>query len=46
MRGLRSTLLLLVALIGLGGYIYYSNSKPPADTDTEPRLFAAYVTGE
>jgi hypothetical protein len=41
MRGLRSTLVLLVALIALGGYIYYSNSHPPADTDTEPKLFTA-----
>jgi hypothetical protein len=44
MRGLRSTLLLLVALAGLGGYIYYSNSKPAADTDTEPKLFAGLDT--
>lgn len=41
MRGLRSTLVLLVGLIVLGGYIYYFNSKPPVDTDTEPKLFAA-----
>src|SRR5436190_23760713 len=40
MRGLRSSLILLVILIGLGGYIYYENGKPPADTDAKEKAFA------
>jgi hypothetical protein len=35
MRGLRSTLILLVVLAGLVGYIYYLNRAKPADTDTK-----------
>ena len=43
MRGLRSTLALVVVLIGLGGYIYFVTSKK-SDTDTgkkQEKVFAA-----
>src|SRR5215216_3791748 len=39
MRGLRSTLILLVVLAGLAGYIYYDSKKPPASTDTKQKAF-------
>jgi hypothetical protein len=35
MRGLRSTIALLVVLLGLGGYIYYISSQPPEDSATK-----------
>lgn len=35
MRGLRSTIALLVILIGLGGYIYYVGSQPAEDAATK-----------
>ena len=34
MRGLRSTIALLVVLIGLGAYIYFVTSKVPDSTTT------------
>ena len=41
MRGLRSTLLLLVALVGLGAYIYFVESeRDPAAADAKPRAFS------
>src|SRR3954470_12095898 len=44
MRGLKSTLFLLVVLVGLGAYIYFVASKPkePADAKQE-KVFAAIV---
>lgn len=40
MRGLRSTLLLLVVLAGLGGYIYYTGTGPVEETEEQPKMFA------
>jgi hypothetical protein len=40
MRGLRSTLILLVVLAGLVGYIYYDSKKPAASTDTKQKAFS------
>ena len=34
MRGLTSTILLIVVLAGLGGYIYFVDSKRPASSAT------------
>jgi len=45
MRGLRSTLVLVVLLAGLVGYIYYLNGREPTSTDTKEKAFAA-VKGE
>src|SRR5512132_1621299 len=39
MRGLRSTLILLLVLAGLVGYIYYDSKKPAASTDTKQKAF-------
>ena len=39
MRGLRSTLALLVVLAGLGGYIYFVASKTDETASTKDRLF-------
>ena len=36
MRGVRSTLVLLVAALGLGAYIYFFESGPPAGTPDPP----------
>lgn len=42
MRGLRSTLALLLVLSGLGAYIYFFASKQPADTGpSQERVFAS-----
>src|SRR6266542_3853710 len=44
MRGLRSTIALLVALIGLGAYIYFVTWKQPDSTDTtskQEKVFAS-----
>ena len=41
MRGLRSTLVLVVVLAGLVGYIYYLNGRESTGTDTKEKLFAA-----
>ena len=38
MRGLRSTLVLLVVLVGLGGYIYFVTWKQPADSGSATRI--------
>jgi len=40
MRGLRSTIALLVVLVGLGAYIYFVASKKTDDTPKQERLFA------
>jgi hypothetical protein len=40
MHRLRSTLILLVVLAGLVGYIYYDSKKAPASTDTKEKAFA------
>jgi uncharacterized protein DUF4340 len=40
MRGLRSTIVLLVVLIGLGGYIYFYASKPADSGSKNEKLFA------
>ena len=41
MRGLPSTILLVLALAGLGGYIYFVELKKPATTpDSKPKAFA------
>src|SRR5690349_11396062 len=41
MRGLRSTLILVVILAGLVGYIYFVDSKKPAaGADTKEKVFA------
>ncbi len=45
MRGLRSTLVLVVLLAGLVGYIYYLNGRESTSTDTKEKAFAA-VKGE
>ncbi len=37
MRGFRSTIVLLVVLVGLGAYIYMVELKKPAATDTAPK---------
>ena len=40
MRGLTSTIVLLVVLAGLGGYIYFVESKrEPADATAKPKAF-------
>ncbi len=41
MRGLRSTLFLVVVLAGLVGYIYYLNGRESTSTDSKEKLFAA-----
>jgi hypothetical protein len=40
MRGLRSTLILLVVLAGLAGYIYYDSKKPATSADTKEKAFS------
>lgn len=40
MRGLKSTIALLVVLVGLGGYIYfYEAGREPADPNAKPKAF-------
>ncbi len=39
MKGLRSTLALLVVLVGLGAYIYFVASKPTEDAAKQDKLF-------
>jgi Domain of unknown function (DUF4340) len=47
MRGLTSTLVLVVVLAGLGGYIYFVDSKRPAATaDGSPGAFGKVFTVE
>jgi hypothetical protein len=41
MRGLRSTLFLVVVLAALVGYIYYLNGRESTSTDSKEKLFAA-----
>ena len=42
MRGLKSTLALLVVLLGLGGYIYFGlANKPDSSTTSQEKLFPA-----
>jgi hypothetical protein len=40
MRGLPSTVALLVILLGLGGYIYYVGNEPATDADAKEKMFA------
>ncbi len=42
MKGLRSTLLLLVVLLGLGGYIYFQGATPTDTTPPSEKLFAGF----
>src|SRR4051812_9096210 len=44
MRGLRSTIVLLVVLAGLGAYIYFVASKPSDSSTTQNRLFPAVAS--
>ena len=46
MRGLRSTLLLIVVLAGLVGYIYYLDGRESTGTDTREELFSAVKEGD
>jgi len=46
MRGLRSTLALIVVLGGLVGYIYYLNNREPTDTDAKDKAFTAVKEDE
>lgn len=46
MRGLRSTIVLLVVLIGLVGYIYYLNQREPETTDAKEKAFASLKADE
>jgi hypothetical protein len=41
MRGLKSTAVLFVVLVGLGAYIYFVTWKKPADTEKKDKVFAA-----
>ena len=45
MRELRSTLVLIVVLAGLVGYIYYRNTREAAPEDARDKVFAS-VTAE
>ncbi len=40
MRGLTSTIILVVVLGGLVGYIYYDSGQPETDPNAKPRAFA------
>ena len=42
MKGLRSTLLLLVVLLGLGGYIYFQGARPSEETVKTEKLFPGF----
>jgi hypothetical protein len=45
MRGLRSTIALLIVLVGLGGYIYFVTWKQPTASGTgQEKMFPAAVT--
>jgi len=45
MRGLKSTLALLIVLVGLGAYIYFVASKPKEDTASkQEKVFASFAT--
>jgi hypothetical protein len=46
MRGLRSTLLLLVVLAGLVGYIYYDRQQPVGGQDEREKAFAAVTADD
>ena len=41
MRGLKSTLALLVVLVGLGAYIYFVNPQPESSESTKEKAFAS-----
>ena len=41
MRGLKSTLALLLVLIGLGAYIYFVNPQPDSGVTTKEKAFAS-----
>ena len=41
MRGLKSTLALLVVLVGLGAYIYFVNPQPNSGESTKEKAFAS-----
>jgi hypothetical protein len=42
MKGLRSTILLLVVLLGLGGYIYFQGATPTDTTTKAEKLFPGF----
>jgi hypothetical protein len=46
MRGLKSTLALLVVLVGLGAYIYFVNPQPESATETKEKAFASLKAPE
>jgi hypothetical protein len=46
MRGLKSTLALLVVLVGLGAYIYFVDPQPDSGTPTKEKAFASLKAAE
>ncbi len=46
MRGLRSTLALLVVLVGLGAYIYFGGAKKSSDQPPLEKVFASLESGK
>ncbi len=46
MRGLKSTVGLLVILIGLGAYIYFDRNREIADPNAKPKAYAALATDD
>lgn len=47
MRGLKSTLALLIVLAGLGGYIYYTSDRDPtASGEKKEEVFASLESGD
>jgi hypothetical protein len=44
MRGLKSTIALLVVLVGLGAYIYFVTLKQPEGGTGQPKVFAGLAT--
>ncbi|MGH9240362.1 MAG: hypothetical protein ACRD3G_20135, partial [Vicinamibacterales bacterium] len=46
MRNLRSTLILVVVLAGLVGYIYYLNGRDTTAADAKEKAFASVKEGD
>ena len=44
MHGLKSTIALLIVLIGLGGYIYFVDSKRTEDPNAKPKVYTSLAT--